>query len=134
LTVLFSLFVLLLIASILNRQLLILVSRPLSAIKTAFKPECRFAGAIIGSTLLSSTVLLLVTAFNLDEHKYLWETFRHTSPIGLVVIGFSLVVQSMLMGLYSCCGGGSSRLKGVEMEPLADMEVQQDEASFGFKA
>jgi len=114
----------------LNGQLSILFSQPLNTVKAASDPkEWRFAGTIGASTFLNAIVLFFVIAFNMDEHKYFWETFWHAFPVGLVVLGFSLVVQSVLMALYACCASGSPTVEGVEMEPLADVEGQQDEGS-----
>lgn len=134
-TVLLSYFLLLVIASMLNGQLSDLFSQPSKTVKAASDPQhWRFAGAIVLATLLNAIVFFFVIAFNMDEHKYFWETFWHAFPVGLVVLGFSLVVQSTLMGLYACCASGSPTVEGVEMEPLADVEAQQDEASFENKA
>ena len=126
-----SYILLLFIATILSAERSILRAPLLNALKAA---ASRFGQGVGITTALNGFMLLFVIGFNWDEEKNFWEAFQHAFPVGLVVSGFMVVVQSAIMVLYSYCSSGSSTVEGVEMEPLADIEAQQDEASFEYKA
>jgi hypothetical protein len=134
LAIIISFLLLLTISSILDTESPFLLSQPRKAIQATQRPKNCFGLASALLTVFNGFVLMIVITINLDEHKYFWEAFWYAFLVGSVVLGFSVMVQSAIMGLYSCCANGRATVDGLEMEPLADVEAQQDEASFEFKA